>query len=54
MPANAPSTSRHLEVERKFDVVESTGSPSFAGIAEIVGVESRPAQTLDAVRHARA
>jgi CHAD domain-containing protein len=49
MPANAPSTSRHVEVERKFDVVESTGSPSFAGIAEIVRVEMRPVQTLDAV-----
>jgi CHAD domain-containing protein len=49
MPVNAPSTSRHVEVERKFDVVESTGRPSFAGIAEIVRVEQRPPQTLDAV-----
>jgi CHAD domain-containing protein len=49
MPVNAPSTSRHVEVERKFDVVESTGTPSFAGIAEVVQVEKRPMQTLDAV-----
>jgi CHAD domain-containing protein len=49
MPLNAPSTSRHIEVERKFDVVEATGSPSFADIAEIARVERRPAQTLDAV-----
>jgi CHAD domain-containing protein len=48
MPVNAPSTSRHIEVERKFDVAESTGSPSFAGIAEIVRV-GRQTQTLDAV-----
>jgi CHAD domain-containing protein len=49
MPVNAPRTSRHVEVERKFDVGESTGSPSFAGIAEIVRVERPPAQALDAV-----
>jgi CHAD domain-containing protein len=49
MPVNAPSASRHVEVERKFDVVEATGTPSFAGIAEIVRVEKRPMQTLDAV-----
>jgi CHAD domain-containing protein len=49
MPFNAPSMSRHVEVERKFDVVQATGSPSFAGIAEIARVERRPAQTLDAV-----
>jgi CHAD domain-containing protein len=49
MPVNAPGPSRHVEVERKFDVVESTGTPSFAGIADIVRVEKRPTQTLDAV-----
>jgi CHAD domain-containing protein len=49
MPANASSTSRHVEVERKFDVVESMSSPSFAGVAEVVRVERRQAQTLDAV-----
>ena len=49
MPANAPSPSRYLEVERKFDVGESTGSPSFAGIADIARVEKPVAQSLDAV-----
>ena len=48
MPAKAPQTSRHLEVERKFDVVESTVSPSFEGIAAVGHVEESPAQTLDA------
>jgi CHAD domain-containing protein len=49
MPDHASSTSRHLEVERKFDVAESTDSPSFAGIAEIVRVEQCAAQALAAV-----
>lgn len=48
MPAKAPQTSRHLEVERKFDVVESTVSPSFEGIAAVAHVEKSPTQTLDA------
>lgn len=48
MPAKAPQPSRHLEVERKFDVVESTVSPSFEGIAAVAHVEKSPAQTLDA------
>lgn len=48
MPAKAPQTSRHLEVERKFDVVESTVSPSFEGIAAVAHVEKSPMQTLDA------
>lgn len=48
MPAKAPQTSRHLEVERKFDVVESTVSPSFDGIAAVAHVETSPTQTLDA------
>jgi CHAD domain-containing protein len=47
MPVNAAS--RYLEVERKFDVGESTDAPSFAGIAEIVRVDTPPAQALDAV-----
>ncbi|WP_253847197.1 hypothetical protein, partial [Mycobacterium gordonae] len=38
MPAKAPKTARHLEVERKFDVVESTVSPSFEGIAAVARV----------------
>ncbi|MFZ0907810.1 MAG: CYTH and CHAD domain-containing protein [Mycobacterium sp.] len=49
MPDNAPNTSRYLEVERKFDVGESTSSPSFAGMADILRVERLPTQTLDAV-----
>jgi CHAD domain-containing protein len=49
MAVNAPRTSRHIEVERKFDVVEPLSPPSFAGIAEIIRVEKRPAQALDAV-----
>ncbi len=48
MPAKAPETSRHLEVERKFDVVESTVSPSFEGIAAVARVEKSPTQSLDA------
>jgi CHAD domain-containing protein len=49
MPDNAPNTSRYVEVERKFDVGESTSSPSFAGLAEILRVERLPTQALDAV-----
>jgi CHAD domain-containing protein len=49
MAANTPSTSRYLEVERKFDVGESTSSPSFAGIADVHRVERLPTQELDAV-----
>jgi CHAD domain-containing protein len=50
MPANhQPITSTHLEVERKFDVVESTVSPSFEGIAAVARVEKSPIQSLSAV-----
>jgi len=49
MSDTAPNTSRYLEVERKFDVGESTSPPSFAGIADIVRVERLPTQELDAV-----
>jgi CHAD domain-containing protein len=49
MPAKAPKTARHLEVERKFDVVESTVSPSFEGIAAVARVEKSPPQALDAI-----
>ena len=48
MPAKAPKTSRHLEVERKFDVVDSTVSPSFEGIAAVARVDKTPTQWLDA------
>jgi CHAD domain-containing protein len=50
MPAKASKkTARHLEIERKFDVVESTVSPSFEGIAAVTRVEKSPTQELDAV-----
>ncbi len=49
MPVNAPKTSRHLEVERKFDVGESTVSPSFEGIAAVARVEKSPILPLDAL-----
>jgi CHAD domain-containing protein len=42
-------TSRYLEVERKFDVDESTPSPSFSGVDEIVRVEQSETESLDAV-----
>jgi CHAD domain-containing protein len=45
MPAK---TSRHLEVERKFDVDESTVTPSFDGIAAVARVEISQVQSLDA------
>lgn len=41
--------SEHLEVERKFDVVDSTVSPSFDGLAAVARVERTPSQELDAV-----
>jgi CHAD domain-containing protein len=49
MPGNAPKTSRHLEVERKFDVVESTVTPSFEGIAAVARVQTVPTESLDAI-----
>jgi CHAD domain-containing protein len=49
MPADKPKTSRHTEVERKFDVVETTVSPSFDGLAVVSRVQHAPTQTLEAV-----
>jgi CHAD domain-containing protein len=49
MPADKPKTSRHTEVERKFDVVETTVSPSFDGLAAVSRVQHAPTQTLEAV-----
>jgi CHAD domain-containing protein len=43
------ANSRHEEVERKFDVVESTVSPSFDGLSSVARVERSPSQQLDAV-----
>src|SRR5690349_22986691 len=43
------ANSRYLEVERKFEVFESTVSPSFAGLSSVARVERQPVQHLDAV-----
>jgi CHAD domain-containing protein len=43
------TSSRHLEVERKFEVFESTVSPSFEGLSSVARVERSPSQQLDAV-----
>jgi CHAD domain-containing protein len=45
----ATKPSKYTEVERKFDVVESTVAPSFDGLASVARVERSPAQHLDAV-----
>ncbi|HKV20318.1 MAG TPA: CYTH and CHAD domain-containing protein [Mycobacterium sp.] len=49
MAAGKPKTSRHTEVERKFDVVDSTVSPSFEGLSAVGRVEREPTQHLEAV-----
>jgi CHAD domain-containing protein len=49
MPAQKPKTTRHTEVERKFDVVDSAVSPSFDGLFAIARVEEAPTESLDAV-----
>ena len=49
MAASRPKTSRHTEVEQKFDVVESTVSPSFEGLSAVGRVERSPSQHLEAV-----
>ncbi len=49
MPAAKSKTSRHTEVERKFDVLETTVSPSFEGLAVVTRVQHSPTQTLEAV-----
>ena len=49
MAAKAPKTTRHTEVERKFDVVDSALSPSFEGLSAVARVERSPSQSLDAV-----
>lgn len=43
------STSRHREVERKFEVLDSTPAPSFVGRFPITDVKRRPTETLQAV-----
>ncbi len=49
MAASTPKTSRHTEVERKFDVVDSTVSPSFEGLSSVARVERSPSQQLEAI-----
>ncbi len=46
---------KYTEVERKFEVVESTVSPSFEGLSSVARVERLPSQQLDAdlLRHSR-
>jgi CHAD domain-containing protein len=43
------ANSRYLEVERKFEVFESTVNPSFDGLSFVARVQRSPAQQLDAV-----
>ncbi len=43
------ANSVYLEVERKFEVFESTVSPSFEGLSAVARVERSPSQQLDAV-----
>jgi CHAD domain-containing protein len=47
--SSGQANSRYLEVERKFEVFESTVSPSFEGLSSIARVERSPSQQLDAV-----
>jgi CHAD domain-containing protein len=49
MAAESENTSRYVEVERKFDVDDSTLSPSFAGLTAITRIEKQPPLTLRAV-----
>ncbi len=49
MAAKSPETSRYTETERKFEVVESTVSPSFEGLSSIARIERSPSQSLAAV-----
>jgi CHAD domain-containing protein len=49
MASGKGKASRFTEVERKFDVVDSTVSPSFEGLAVVTRVERKPAQDLDAI-----
>jgi len=49
MAASPPETSRYTETELKFEVVESTVTPSFDGLSSVVRVERSPSQQLDAV-----
>ena len=48
MPKPGGAT-RHLELERKFDVPDGAVSPSFEGLAAVARAERLPTQALDAV-----
>lgn len=48
-PQSSPETSRYTETERKFEVVESTVTPSFEGLSSVTRAERSPSQSLDAV-----
>lgn len=47
--AKSPGPSRHKEIERKFEVLESTMSPSFDGLLSVTRVERSPSRRLDAI-----
>ncbi|WP_102142735.1 CYTH and CHAD domain-containing protein [Mycobacterium hubeiense] len=49
MATSSPETSKYTEVERKFEVVDETVSPSFDGLSAVARVERSPSQQLDAV-----
>jgi len=49
MAASDPEPSRHIEVARKFDVLDTTVSPSFDGISAVTRVQESPPQSLDSV-----
>ncbi len=49
MAAKSPENSRYTETERKFEVVESTVTPSFDGLSSVARSERSPSQQLDAV-----
>jgi CHAD domain-containing protein len=49
MAGKKSKTARFTEVERKFEVVDSTLSPSFDGLSAVSWVERLPVEYLDAV-----
>lgn len=49
MAAQKPKPGRYTEIERKFDVDESTVSPSFDGLSAITRIDRLSTQSLDAV-----
>ncbi len=47
--AKSGGSSRHLEVERKFDVTDGAVTPSFDGLSLITRADRLPTQSLEAV-----